>query len=276
MSKIDSDKLARMTGGKRSEPKKKKGLPWKLFRQVSRVTLYVGLALYLYGTYVSNKFDESLVVDKRVRRNPIQAAAPGTQFEFSYHDNHYIIQPVADYEIAGLVVTHNNISSITDAYHTSESVDFRDICMVWGVNVTNNVFRRAEFASSPWTCHVKFNDRLAQESFVMEQLSNTHLLSKDEKVRHTVLSMRIGDQVWLKGKLINYWPKGASELSRNSSLIRHDTGNGACEVMWVEEARVLQRASSNWDSLRTIGIWLLVGAVFLGIFVFFFAPYGST
>ncbi|MCB0332485.1 MAG: hypothetical protein KDD55_03230 [Bdellovibrionales bacterium] len=276
MTVSDSEKLAQMTGGKLPQQKKKKGVPWKLLRQISRVALYVGLVLYVYGTYVSKKFDDTLAVDKLVRRNPLQVEAPGPQFEFSYHGNDYIIQPVAEYEIAGLVVTHNNISSITDAYHTSKSVDFRDICMVWGVNVTNNVFRRAQFASSPWTCHVQFNDRLAEESFVMEQLSNTHLLSKDESVRQKVLSMRVGDQVQLKGKLINYWPRGASELSRNSSLIRTDTGDGACEVMWVEEARILQRAQSNWDSLRSLGIWLLIGAVILGALVFFLAPYGST
>ena len=272
VNSAEQHKLAQMTGGKIPQQRKSSGIPWKLLRRVSRLALYVGLGFYLYGTYVSKKFDEKLEVDRLVRRDPIQIDAPGDQFEFSYGSNNYIIQPVAEYEIAGLVVTHNNISSITDAYHDSDSVDFRDICLVWGINVTNNIFRRAEFHSSPWTCHIRFNDRMAEQSFNMEQLSNTHLLAKDESVRKKVLSMRIGDQVFLRGKLINYWPRGASELSRNSSLVRNDTGNGACEVMWVEEARVLRRASSRWDDFRTLGIWLLGGAILLGAIVFFVAP----
>lgn len=258
----------------RTEPPKSQ-IPWKKLRWASRIALYLGLALYLWGTYAAQKFDHNLKIDPLVRRNPLQIDAPVGSFLFPYRGHEYVVQPVADYEIAGLVVTHNDISSIMDAYHTSDSVDFRDICLVWGVNVSSNVFRRATFFSMPWSCHVKFNDQNAADSFVYEQISNNHLLTDNESVRKKILEMRVGDQVYFRGKLINYWPKGQSELARNTSLVRTDTGNGACEVLWVDEARILKRADSNWDTARSLGISLLFGAILVSATIFLLAPLGA-
>lgn len=211
---------------------------WQSLRLLSRLGLYVGLALFVSGKYVIAKFDDKLSIEKSVRRDPIQTPIRKTPFTFEYRGHSYQIEPVADYDISGLIVTHNDISSVFDAYHSKDSVDFRDICLVWGANVGSGIFRRFKFWSMPWSCHFHTDDRNALDSFVETQISNNHILSADENVQRIVRSMKIGDQIRLQGMLINYWPVGASELERRTSTTREDTGNGACEVLWVERAEI--------------------------------------
>lgn len=248
---------------------------WRVLRWLARASLYIGLALYLGGKYYIAKFDDKLDIDRSVRRDPIQEPLNKTPFPFEYRGHRYQIEPVAAYAISGLVVSRNDISSVFDAYHTKDSVDFRDICLVWGSNVGSGVFRKFKFWSMPWSCHYQTDDRAALDSFNESQISNNHLLSADPAIRETISKMEIGDQVRLQGFLVNYWPLEASELVRRTSTTRNDTGNGACEVLWVERAEFLRRGGTNWHILESIGGWLLVGAVCLSALLFFCTPLGE-
>jgi hypothetical protein len=45
----------------------------------------------------------------------------------------------------------------------------------------------------------------------------------------------------------NFW--------RNSSLVRTDTGNGACEVVFVEEIEVLKLGNAPWRKAAQASGW---------------------
>jgi hypothetical protein len=66
--------------------------------------------------------------------------------------------------------------------------------------------------------------------------ANMHLIPATAAVEKTLKSVRVGQVVWLKGYLVEV--KGDDGFRWLSSLTREDTGNGACEVIWVEDARV--------------------------------------
>lgn len=248
------------------------GAGWRRARWGARATLYLGFFFYVFGSFFLARFDEKMTVADSVRLPPQQTPVLQPPFEFNYHDQEFVIQPVADYELSGLVVTHNDISSITDAYHDSKSVDFRDICVVWGANVGSGVFRRFDFWSEPWSCHLRPKDSNAEQSFDFSALSNNHFLSGQQHIRELIRSIHIGDQIRLQGKLINYWPKGRPDLIRRTSTIRTDTGNGACEVLWVENAQVLHRGETNWHTFRSYGRYLLVVAITLNIILYLITP----
>ena len=70
--------------------------------------------------------------------------------------------------------------------------------------------------------------------------SNHHLIAANDTVRSELLEVRPGDVVTLEGALV--------EIQREnwiwrSSLSRSDSGNGACELMWVERIRRLHSDS---------------------------------
>lgn len=167
------------------------------------------------------------------------------------------------YEIWGLVVTHNNIHSIADAYHTSNSVDVKDLCVIWGSNLQSSTYLRGRFWSEPWTCLSQFDDWNDHRSFDSTAISNTHILSQRESVRQLLREVTVGDQVRLRGMLINYARAETPQYMRESSLVRTDTGNGACEVMMVDEAEVIKEGSPAWRRAHAISKRLSIFGIIL-------------
>lgn len=204
-----------------------------------------------------------------LEQEPQQEENSEEEFIFDYRGTDYLVEPVADYELYGLVVSHNDIHAFSDIYHTDDSVDIKDLCVIWGENVEGESFKKMEFWSEPWTCWAR-RPRERNFFFDMNQLSNNHVLSDNQSVRDTIHRMHIGDQIYLKGMLVNYKRAGTSDFFRNSSTVRDDEGNGACEVMFVDEARILKEGISSWRMVHvTAKRLLLVLLVFsLGHFLY--------
>jgi hypothetical protein len=202
--------------------------------------------------------DDVLEVDHA----PIQEPTSEPKFDFEYSDKSYVVQPVAQYELWGLVVSHNNIAAIDDIYHDSSSVDLKDLCVIWGPNVEDNNYNKVKFWSEPWSCQFQTDDMEAFRAFSKDALSNNHLLSDDPEVRSKIRQARIGDQIHLTGWLVNYYPVGLPDHVRKSSTIRTDTGNGACEVVFVKSFEILARANVFWNrcyQIALLAVYLLVG-----------------
>lgn len=189
--------------------------------------------------------DESQIVAE-LDRDPIQTPTADRAFIFEYLGDGYRVEPVANYRIWGLVVTHNDIHSFIDIYHDENSVDFKDLCVIWGDNIIDNVHKKFHFWSEPWTCFMQADDRADYQKFNRLQISNNHLLSDQDWIRQTISDVTIGDQIYLEGQLINYAPRNQPLQLRKSSLVRSDTGNGACEVMFVDDVKVLKKGNPIW------------------------------
>jgi len=63
--------------------------------------------------------------------------------------------------------------------------------------------------------------------------ANMHLIPASEAIEKRLKSLRPGAVVTLRGYLVEV--SGAGGFHWRSSLTREDTGNGACEIVWVEE-----------------------------------------
>ena len=76
---------------------------------------------------------------------------------------------------------------------------------------------------------------------VSVQSANTHVIAADSSVKKVISKIRKGDHVHLKGYLVNILglSSDGNIFNWNSSTSRTDTGNGACEVFYVTEARIL-------------------------------------
>mgnify|MGYP001203996934 FL=1 len=63
-----------------------------------------------------------------------------------------------------------------------------------------------------------------------------HLVPADARVKRQLLKARRGQIVALRGKLIRI--EGPDGFRWTSSTTRSDSGDGSCEVVWVEDARL--------------------------------------
>ena len=215
-------------------------------------------AIYLYLLFSNPKLPQLKDIHPLVLNEPKQLEIEEEAYTFDYYDNKYVIEPLADYELTGVVVSHNNIHAFGDIYHDESSVDIKDICVIWGENTKLLPFQSFTFYSEPWSCHVETKSMNEWSRFHMDKLSNTHLLSASPLVRNALEKVSIGDQVQLKGSLINYCHALFPSNKRKSSTIRTDTGNGACEVMMVTDFQLLKKNPNNREALRLSSRFLLI------------------
>ena len=148
----------------------------------------------------------------------------------------------------------------------NDHLNMLDVCVVWGDN-TKSDLHAIDFWNGIFTCNVFTRDMDAWNSFDMNQLSNNHLISDDEFIRRQVRKVQIGDQVRVRGYLASYSNEGGGK--RGTSTTRTDTGDGACETVFVESFSIVEPATSYWR----ISMWTSLALLMAGLFVHFKRPY---
>jgi hypothetical protein len=199
-------------------------------------------------------------IDPALLQDPLQEATQREPFEFAYKGHTVRVRPVADYELWGLVVSHNNIKSFADIYHDSSSVDTKDLCVVWGSNLQSGELARVSFESGPWTCYYRYPEGVR---FQGSEMSNNHLITDNDDLRADLDDIRVGDQIHVKGALVNYQLDDWRDFWRKTSTVRTDGGNGACEVLFFDELEVLVAGTPFWYRLFHASLLLLALVPFI-------------
>lgn len=199
---------------------------------------------------------------------PKQTATHRKPFGVTYKDIDYLIEPEYEYDLVGMVVSYRHHDGKSRMHlRSNDKLNMLDVCVIWGDNATNSGLHKIEFWNGIFTCNVSTRDQAAWDAFDMYQLSNNHLISDDEFIRDQVGDVRIGDQIRVRGYLAAYSSEGGSK--RGTSTTRLDTGDGACETLFVEQFDIVRASRSYWRwSMYASTVILLVG-----LFVHFRRPY---
>ena len=145
----------------------------------------------------------------------------------------YNLSAVADYDITARVLGLRR-------YHDDKRdlVPY-DLAVGWGRMSDQAVLDRLTLGQSmrfffySWT-----GEEPLPQNEIICSASNMHLIPKDKTIREKISDLKSGMVVRLKGQLCQA-SRGAFHW--NSSMTRDDTGNGACELMWVDSLEVLLR-----------------------------------
>lgn len=212
-------------------------------RRLLRVLLLVALVALAVSWWRKGRLVEPARILPRLLEQPVQQDASTRSFEFDYKGRKCRVRPVARYDLSGLVVSHNHIESLADIYHDSTSVDTKDLCVVWGSNLRSPDYREVHYSSGPFTCYFSWPGGV---DFDLHQASNNHLITRDPAVRERIAEVRVGDQVHLRGLLVDYQMDDWRDFWRRTSTTRKDDD---CEVVLVEELEILARGTPGWYSL---------------------------
>ncbi|MGZ5280492.1 MAG: hypothetical protein ACXWC9_11140 [Pseudobdellovibrionaceae bacterium] len=212
-------------------------------------------------------------MNKAPEQNEVQNAS---QFQVEKGSHFYSIQPKANYKIWGLVVATHDSSSWMDITH-QQAGDFfntHDICVIWGENASSQYLKKWKFSHGDWTCYVQTNSMKSWKAFRGDQLSNNHILPQNAEVLDVIRSAQVGDQIEISGQLVDYSTDDGPP--RKTSLIRTDTENGACEIIYATGARFLARPPLIWRALEKLSLLSIGAGILLMLFGAGALPYLQT
>lgn len=199
------------------------------------LTVIVGVLVY--------RFIESRGVRRGIKGlgEPVQTEAEGSAKKFisGYEAD---ITFKAGYEIDALVVHTKRYDS-----KVSGALAPVDLALAWGKTAEYNDRIDFHWSQSGRYCswHVDDIDELmpvGDVENVERSASNNHIIPADDRIKRTVLKIRRGDRVKLEGYLVDV--KAADDKGNtftwNSSTTRTDTGDGACELIYVTKAEIVK------------------------------------
>jgi hypothetical protein len=181
---------------------------------------------------------------------PKQVRVDRPAFSTSVDGVAYRIQPRFSYDMSALVVSLHDSDTWWDYAHKAwnDRINLVDLCVVWGRSARSGAYRGISFANNQWECHWSTSSQQAWQAFDQTEAANNHMVTDDPAIGKALRRIRIGDQIRVRGYLIDYTTlkNGIPAGTRVSSTVRTDTGNGACEVLYVESLEVLGSAGRNW------------------------------
>ena len=160
---------------------------------------------------------------------PRQLAADGVRpFQFEG----YRLDPRARFELRARVLSREN-------YRWSEGADLSpvDLALGWGAMSDQAVLDRIEISQGGRWYYTRYEQPAPlADGEIISQSGNMHIIPADALVRKHLQAIRRGDIVRARGFLVD--AEHNSGFHWRTSLSRDDSGNGACELFYVERLEI--------------------------------------
>jgi len=244
-------------------------------RGISWISLAAWVALAFYEPPLPAPAD---VVPAVKTEEPRQVADSVRELDLKINTFQYTLQPLYRYDLKGVVVSLHDSDSWFDMAHQDDPGNIRDLCVVWGKNVSSGAYREVKYESGEFTCSFSWPVKL-DPPFDIYGASNNHVLPATEEVAQKIKSVLRGDQIRLQGYLANYAvqdAQGTKLYTRKTSTTRNDKGNGACEIVYVTDIEILKATDRLPYVAQTVALWTFIGAILLRLILIVALPMGPS
>jgi len=235
------------------------------FSQFLIVTSFVVLLVSFWNR---NDLPGNIHYVPEISNEPLQTPTNKRPFDVIYEDVPYKVAPEYAYDVTGMIVSYRHHDNNSRMHRlANDHLNMLDVCVVWGSNASDAQLHKIDFWNGIFTCNFQTRDQAAWDSFDVNRISNNHLISNDQRIRDRVRDIRIGDQIRVRGYLASYESPGGGK--RGTSTTRADTGDGACETIFVENFEILRAATSRWRISMYVSLALLLA----GLALYFRQPF---
>ena len=164
--------------------------------------------------------------------DPVQRGLDGSQAINILGDEGYVsLSLLASYDIEAVVKSTNRLRDYP------AQVSRYDFVLAWGdlnredIDDTISYAQGMRFYTYRWSA-----DAPVSPAYIGSHSANVHIIHSDQNILKKVRGIRKNDHIRLQGYLVQVnFPDGPWR----SSLTRTDSGNGACEIMYVTGVQVL-------------------------------------
>ena len=159
---------------------------------------------------------------------PVQTE-PESRDQWTFHEHQ--ITPLADFELHARVLS-------TERYRFDRAAQLSpvDFALGWGPMSDSKIIKAFTIRQRDrWYFWSSGNLPIPADQVICHS-ANMHMIPANASVERRLLAVRAGQIVALRGKLIR--ADGKDGWHWLSSLSRTDTGDGSCEVVWVDRVAV--------------------------------------
>lgn len=229
-----------------------------MLRFLARFLMVGGLVLFATAAWLRDSVPPAAEFRPEIFDEPVQKEIRKAAFDTTVNGVTYKVQPLYTYDLHGLVVSRHSADSFIDYLHRAwnDSLNVIDLCVIWGDNLKADLGGMS-FSSGQFQCFWEAKSQEVWNSFDQFQISNNHLLTDKSSITKRLRNVRVGDQVRFRGYLAEYSHNQGLPFKRGTSIVRTDTGNGACETVWVEDFENLKVGGGPWRTLFWVGLGLL-------------------
>jgi len=190
--------------------------------------LIICFALIGYGAY--QHFSNRPIIHGAgvlASQPPIQERTDGAEFKF----DDYNIHPLQNFNIKARVLS-------TKHYTFGREADLApvDLALGWGVMSDDSVLKDIQISQSNRFYYWRVDAFPVPRELIETSSANMHMIPADSQIEKTLKSIKAGQLVTISGYLVE--AKSADGWRWKSSLTRNDTGNGACELVYVKAISV--------------------------------------
>ncbi|MDD3296445.1 MAG: hypothetical protein PHU64_03695 [Candidatus Omnitrophica bacterium] len=191
----------------------------------------------------------------------------------------YNIIPQYSYEIYGLVVACRNPAG-TFSGSKAETLDIlnvRNLCLVWGDNISNKVYKSIKFTSGRLNCYFECISEVKQDAccnFSNDYFSGNRFLSTDAAIIKTLKKTRRGDQIYAKGYIVLY-SYGDVVFDNDNSPYKFKHGEKPNEIVYLTEFKILSEANIGWRNAHMFSRYVLLVSFIALLILQLTIPLGS-
>lgn len=144
----------------------------------------------------------------------------------------YRFQPVASFELEARVLAKRLYR-----YDAAAAISPVDLALGWGRMSDTDVLRKLKiWQADRFYFYAWFREPPIPLGEIVASSANMHLIPGNPNIELRLKRLKPGHLVWIKGYLVHV--TGPRGFSWRTSTVRTDTGNGACEIVWVADLRV--------------------------------------
>ncbi len=144
----------------------------------------------------------------------------------------YQILPVAEFSLEARVLA-------TETYRMGRTADLApvDLALGWGPMSDSAVLDHLEISQSNRFYFYRWSSQPPIDlSDIVVHSANMHMIPASSEIKKRLSQVREGQIVALRGYLVRV--RAADGWHWNSSMTRSDSGDGACELVWVRNLTV--------------------------------------
>ena len=232
-------------------------------KRLVQILFFGSLLLLAVALWKKDELPQFPQLQQALMNEPEQVPVKRAAFDTIVNGVTYTIQPLYAYDLYGLVVSLHDAKTWWDSVHLewNDHLNVMDLCVVWGNNLRRGIYKEAEYSSNEFECHFRIGAGL-QHVFDPAALSNNHLLSDNPRIASAMRKVRPGDQIHFRGYLAEYSHNhNGRPFHRGTSIVRNDTGNRACETVFVEDFEILQPGGGPWHAIVWVAVFLIAVSV---------------